>query len=329
MDGSLLSSILPAMPVKADLRVAQIHAADDPKKKLAIAKAIVEAKIVRSLQVLDWLSDRYDIARETQVTRLEASKLRRAVTVTDLRTVEGRVALRYWEAFAKVLPEYLEFQGRMTSSHNNNASDPVNSALNYGYALLEGECRRAINAVGLEPSAGFLHELSTTQTRQSLTYDLMEPFRWLVDLTVLQAFESRVLDLDTFHFKIDDYRFRFNPEAKSRFIELLKEQFNRGVSYRGQRLKWDTVIQQKAIELGRFLTGRSQEIDFTEPHSTLKRPDNNEIRKRILSLSQEEAGRLGVGKSTLHYLRKHAREERGFKVYNKVCTRLNAEIIGE
>ncbi len=156
VDGSLLSTILPAMPVKADLRVAQIHAADDPKKKFTIAKAIVEAKIARSLQVLDYLSDRYDIARETRVTRLEASKLRRAATVTELRTVEGRVALRYWEAFAKVLPEHLEFQGRMTSSHNSNASDPVNSALNYGYALLEGECRRAINAVGLEAFGGLL-----------------------------------------------------------------------------------------------------------------------------------------------------------------------------
>lgn len=123
------------------------------------------------------------------------------------------------------------------TTNQNNASEPVNAALNYGYALLEGECRRAINAVGLEPSVGLLHELSTTQTRQSLAYDLMEPFRWLIDITVLQAFESRVLDLDTFHFKFDDYRFRFNPEAKTRFIELLKERFNCGVSYRGQRLK--------------------------------------------------------------------------------------------
>ncbi len=150
----------------------------------------------------------------------------------------------------------------MTSSHQNNASDPVNLALNYGYALLEGECRRVINVLGLEPSVGFLHELSTTQTRQSITYDLMEPFRWLVDLTVLQAFESRVLDLDTFHFKFDDYRFRFNHEAKERFIELLKEQFNRGVIYRGKRLKWDTVIEEKTSELARFLTEKTLTADF-------------------------------------------------------------------
>lgn len=324
VDGSLLSTILPAMPVKADLRVAQIHAADDPKKKVTIAKALVQAKITRSLQVLDWLSDGYDIARETRVTRLEASKLRRAATVTDLRTVEGRVALRYWEAFAKVLPEHLEFQGRMTSSHNSNASDPVNSAMNYGYALLEGECRRAINAVGLEPSVGFLHELSTTQTRQSLTYDLMEPFRWLIDLTVLQAFQSGVLGLDTFHFKFDDYRFRFNPEAKERFIALLKERFNSGVRYRGERLKWDTVIEEKTSELARFLTNKMSTVDFAEPSPKLDRLDDRKLRKRINSLTSHEAKKRGLGKSTLHYLRRNAHSERPFRVYGKVREKLLA-----
>lgn len=322
VDGSLLSSILPAMPVKADLRVAQVHAADDPSRKFTIAKAIVEAKIARSLQVLNYLSDRYDIEREFQRTKLEASNLRRATTVAGLRIVEGRVALRYWEAIAKVLPESLEFSGRMTSSHNSNASDPVNSALNYGYALLEGECRRAVNAVGLEPSVGFLHDFSNYQTKQSLVYDLMEPFRWLIDITVLQAFQSRILDLDTFHFKFDDYRFRFNPEAKERFIALLKEQFNRGASYKDRRLKWDTVIDQKALELSRFLIGKTSTVEFEEPSPNLERSDNRELRERINSLTSDEAKKLGLGKSTLHYLRKNARRENSFRVYGKTVEKL-------
>jgi CRISPR-associated protein Cas1 len=196
-DGTLISSILPPMPVKADLRGAQFQAANDPKKKFTIAHALVKAKIARSLQVLDWLGERYDIPREIRVTRLEVAKLRRASTVPDLRVVEGRVARRYWEAFGRVMPEHLDFQGRMTSSHQNNASDPVNLALNYAYGVLEGECRRAINAVGVEPSVGFLHDFSTYQTKQSLAYDLQEPFRWLSDISVIEAFESEALKLST------------------------------------------------------------------------------------------------------------------------------------
>ncbi len=65
----------------------------------------------------------------------------------------------------------------MTSSHQNNASDPFNAALNYGYGFLEGECRMAINSVGLEPSVGFLHDFSNYQTKQSLAYDLQGAFQ--------------------------------------------------------------------------------------------------------------------------------------------------------
>jgi CRISPR-associated protein Cas1 len=321
-DGTVISSILPPMPVKADLRAAQFQAANDPKKKFTIARALVQAKLARSLQVLDWLHERYDIPRELRVTRLEASKLRTAATVPDLRTVEGRVARRYWEAFGKVMPEHLDFQGRMTSTHQNNASDPVNLALNYAYAVLEGECRRAINSVGLEPSVGFLHDFSDYQTKQSLVYDLQEPFRWLSDLSVIEAFESEALKLPDFYFTGDDYRYRFESETRQRFIELIRERFNAGVKYKGRILKWDTTIEQKANELGRFLLRKSNGLDFAEPAPRLQRQDSQALRDKILALTQAEAKELGVGKSTLHYMRKNARRKRHFFVYSSTITKL-------
>jgi len=320
-DGTVISSILPPMPVKADLRVAQIQAANDPKKKFSIARAFVQAKIARNLQVLDWLNERYDLRREIQVTKREASKLSRASTVADLRVVEGRVARRYWEAFGKALPEHLDFRGRMTSSHQNNASDPVNLTLNYGYGFLEGECRKAINTVGLEPSVGFLHDFSDYQTKQSLVYDLEEPFRWLVDLTVIQVFESKTLELNDFYFTGDDYRYRFEAEAKRRFIEVLCERFNCVVPHKGHLVKWDTVIQEKASELGRYLTGRSSILDFPEPAPSLQN-DNQQLRARILSLSSKKASEYGIGKSTLHYLRKNARSNGSLRIYRKVGQRI-------
>lgn len=324
-DGSVISSILPPTPVKADLRAAEFEAANDSEKKLVIARALVQAKIARSLQVLDWLGERYDLSKEVQVTKLESSKLSRATTVQDLRVVEGRVARRYWEAFGRVLPEHLDFQGRMTSSHQNNASDPVNLALNYGYGFLEGEVRRAINSVGLEPSVGFLHDFSDYQTKQSLVYDLLEPFRWLVDVSVVDAFESGALDLRDFYFTGDDYRYRFEGDAKQRYIDLIRERFNSGAAYEGRVLKWDTVIEQKTIELGRFLTDGQRSLDFAEPAPSLVRQDNRELRAKILSLTSAEAKRAGIGKSTLHYLRKHVeKSSSSFKVYKPVRKKLES-----
>jgi CRISPR-associated protein Cas1 len=307
--------------VKADLRAAQLKASEDPKKKFTIAQAIVKAKVATSLQVLDWLAQRYDIEKQVRVTKHEALKFGRARSVVDLRTVEGRVALRYWQAYSSVLPESLDFHGRMTTTHQNNASDPVNLSLNYAYGVLEGECRAAINVVGLEPSVGFLHETSGYQTKQSLVYDLQEPFRWLVDVAVMDAFGSGVLDLPDFYFTGDDYTYRFDVEAKDRFLDLLRERFNSGVRYKGRVLKWDTVIEQKAEELGRFLLGKSI-LDFGEPSPKLLRHDGRELRGRILKLTQSEATRLGIGKSTLHYLRKNATASKPMRVYRPVIERI-------
>jgi CRISPR-associated protein Cas1 len=314
VDGSIVSSILPPIPVKADLRAAQIKASEDSETKFSIANAIVRAKIARSLQVLDWLAQRYDIEKQVRLTKGEAFRLGKAHSVVGLRTVEGRVALRYWQTIARVLPESLDFRGRSTSSRANNASDPVNSALNYAYGVLEGECRRAINAVGLEPSVGFLHEFVGYQTKLSLVYDLQEPFRWLADVTVMNAFESGVLDLPDFYFTGDDYRYRFEPEAKERFLSLLRERFNSGVTYKTREFKWDTIIEQKTVELARSLLGKSV-LDFGEPAPTLLVHGDRELRERIAAMTSSHAKQLGIGKSTLHYLRRKSQSEESLIVY--------------
>jgi CRISPR-associated protein Cas1 len=288
----------------------------------AIVILRVRTKVARNLQVLDWLAQRYDIEKQVRLTKGEALRLGRACSVVDLRTVEGRVALRYWQTFSSVLPESLDFQGRMTTSHQNNASDPVNSALNYAYGVLEGECRAAINTVGLEPSVGFLHETAGYQTKQSLVYDLQEPFRWLADVTVMDAFESRVLDLPDFYFAGDDYRYRFEPEAKHRFLDLLRERFNSPVVHKGRGLKWDTVIEQKTAEFGQYLVRRNGTLDFSEPSPRLDSVGNRELREAILRMSAAEARRRGIGRNTLHYLRRRIMTGRVLRTYGKVSRRL-------
>jgi hypothetical protein len=153
--------------------------------------------------------------------------------------------------------------------------------------------------------------------------DLQEPFRWIADVKAMEAFESRVLDLPDFYFTGDDYRYRFEPEAKQRFLEHLRERFNSGVKYHGRALKWDTVIEQKTVELGRYLTNRSVTLDLSEPSPDLRRTDDNHVRGRILTLSQSEARELGIGKSTLHNLRSRAREGPCLKGYQKTLVRLD------
>ena len=52
--------------------------------------------------------------------------------------------------------------------------------------------------------------------------------------------------------------------------------------------------------------------------------DSLDVRNIILKLSAAEAQKLGIVKSTLHYLRKNAGNNRPFKVYQKAAQRLNS-----
>jgi hypothetical protein len=77
----------------------------------------------------------------------------------------------------------------------------------------------------------------------------------------------------------------------------------------------DTVVEQKTNDLGRFLAGKPSTLELVKPAPKLERQDNRELRARILGLRPSEANRLGIQKSTLHYLRRKASSSRGFRLY--------------
>jgi hypothetical protein len=112
-------------------------------------------------------------------------------------------------------------------------------------------------------------------------------------------------------------------EDVKRFIDLVRERFNSGVRYTGRVLKWDIIIEQKTNDLGGSLSGRRPTVDFVEPTPTLERQDDRELRAKIIALSASQAHQLGIGKSTLHYLRRNAKKDQ-FRIYKRVITRLKA-----
>ncbi len=69
----------------------------------------------------------------------------------------------------------------------------VNSALDYGYAVMRGAVARGLVAHGLLPSVGLFH--ASEQNAFNLADDLIEPFRPIVDLHV--ARQLRPVDADS------------------------------------------------------------------------------------------------------------------------------------
>ncbi len=70
--------------------------------------------------------------------------------------------------------------------------------------------------------------------------------------------------------------------------------------------------------------GKQLSLDFVEPAPGLDRQDDRELRSKIRSLTASEARPLGIGKSTLHYMRRNAQHRRQFKSDRKVREKLLA-----
>jgi CRISPR-associated protein Cas1 len=94
----------------------------------------------------------------------------------------------------KVPEHWLSTQPRESyrSGNRYGATDPCNSLVNYGYALLEAETRIACLNAGLHPGLGIFH--ADKDGRASFVYDVMEPSRPTVDRLVLEFVRSHTFN---------------------------------------------------------------------------------------------------------------------------------------
>ena len=97
---------------------------------------------------------------------------------------EGQAARHYWQhLFEKFKRE------------KEGAEDPVNSRLNYGYAILRSLVARELVAAGLSPELGLGHK--SAENPFNLADDFMEPYRFAVERHVKTTDTSAPLSSST------------------------------------------------------------------------------------------------------------------------------------
>ncbi len=86
---------------------------------------------------------------------------------------EGNCAKRYWQLFFPAI-------GWSATSRDRKENTAPNQMLNYGYTVLGALCHRSLLVHGLSPTLGVKH--TTRYKSTPLVFDLMEPFRPVVDM---------------------------------------------------------------------------------------------------------------------------------------------------
>ena len=173
------------------LRHRQHQRADDAAFALGVARAAVAGKLANARA----LCLRWDAENDDPLTARVAAELEEAITaaagassIPALMGIEGRAAKRYFAVVrARLGPEW-PFPPR----RRRPPPDPVNALLSLLYTLLHESCYAALEAVGLDPGCGLLHQ--PRHGRAALALDLMEEFRpLLADLVMMRIVKLRRL----------------------------------------------------------------------------------------------------------------------------------------
>ncbi|MEB3787627.1 MAG: CRISPR-associated endonuclease Cas1 [Desulfurococcales archaeon] len=150
-------------------------------------------------------------------------------------SLEAAAARAYWSGIAAVLPGDLGFDGR-----DQDAPDPVNAALNYGYGVLYGLAWRSLVLAGLDPYAGFLHV--DRSGKPVLAFDYVEIFR-------AHAVDGPLVRLLLKGWRPGYAEGRLEPEARRRIIQ----EVNRALESRIHGRRLEEAIRGNALELARGL----------------------------------------------------------------------------
>ena len=194
-------------------RMGQYDTFRDESKRQYLTKQIISAKKESQLKLLKLIGSSIDSLPEKEHL---ASKI-------------------YFNEFAKFIPEKHQFHSRNQSfirTSKNNATDIINALLNYGYSVLAGEISKFVCGIGLDPYFGFMHRSHTGF--QPLVFDIMEPFRWLVDYTTYSIANHKD---SRYRIKLKEIAYTRDGSVVmeytliKRFLELLERNFQKERRY--------------------------------------------------------------------------------------------------
>lgn len=235
---------LETVPSRAALlRVTQARAAALPARRLALAQAVVRAKLAAEHRVLRALRLEVPMAWRQAVRTLGTTG-----SLAEVIGTEGWATRAYFQAMRAVLPDV----GAGWTRRRRPAPDPVNALLSYGYTLLAARVHTAVLVMGLDPYLGMLHTVG--RGRPALVLDLMEEFRApLVDFTVVRLL--RRLASASGWWEPGERGVRLSIEVRRALIAAFERrwQANTRDAERGGRAPWWRVVERQVEAFARAL----------------------------------------------------------------------------
>jgi CRISPR-associated protein Cas1 len=265
--GRFTARLQPPDSAHVRLRRAQYRALDDESAKLKLARAFVLGKLANQ-RATTLRARRAEPDESPRRERLSAAaaKIRTAIagaqtaaTLDALRGHEGEGAAAYFAVFNDLLlnPEF-----HFAKRTRQPPADPINAMLSFGYAILAKDVISAVQIVGLDPFAGYLH--GERYNQPSLALDVMEEFRSvIVDAVVLSLVNRRQVSPDGFTVQLGG-AILMNDATRKTFLRAYEERKRTEIAHPhlGETTTYGRAIEIQARVVAKVLLG---ELDLYVP----------------------------------------------------------------
>ncbi len=193
----------------------KISGQTDNLRFLANRKPSMEEKINRAILAIERQNENYRAKSGSDVGALKK----------QLLFTEAFAASQYWQLLGTGLPEPFRFENRV----KQQPPDGFNACINYLYGMLRNQVETATLSIGLDPALGIMHR--DGYKMPSLVFDLMEPFRPVMDRILLTAILQNAFHAGTFETK--DEKLLITKPGRKQLIELFVKKLNSRLLYRG------------------------------------------------------------------------------------------------
>lgn len=243
------------------LRKTQYRITDDHAQRVTIARSFVLGKVYNSRKVIDRVIRDHRLIVDVESLQKASSGLKALLadieqcqSLQQLLAFEGNAASLYFSVFDHlILHQKVEF--RFEERSRRPPRNPMNALLSFLYTLLTNEAVSALEGVGLDPYAGFLH--ADRPGRPSLALDLIEELRpILADRLALSLVNRKQISAKGFTSK-ESGGFIMEEATRKTVIEAWQERKREEIvhPFLQERIPFGLVLHAQALLLARHLRG--------------------------------------------------------------------------
>lgn len=224
--------------------IAQANAHSAPKKRIVIARKLVEGAAFNMLKNLRYYNNR-EKDLEGCIERIE--RLIESISLCDdvatLMGIEGNIRNCYYDAFAIIINDF-EMGNRMKRPPSNEVNALISFVNSMSYTL----CLDMIYHTQLNPTISFLHEPGVR--RFSLALDIAEIFKpILADRLIFSMLNKKMIQRSDFDFQVNGCYLK--ESGRKKVIKAWDEKLNETIRHRslGRNVSYKHLVKLECYKL--------------------------------------------------------------------------------